>query len=225
MSIPTGLPVESYEKILNDPDIKAWFSQNIDLSIAHPKLKPLPVGLDLHTGDNGKLIRPATKANTFSRALEDSLPQSSRKNRIWSDVHFKSYPNLHQDIRGQLKRAIDSGLLHETLDAPKQRLSQREVWKRYGSYRFVMSLPGHAIEAHRTWEALALGAIVITISTSLDRLLEPFRVVFLDKGNGPWWSDLNDSRYLSEIGKIASKKERLDLSWGYWKKIVREPLT
>jgi hypothetical protein len=48
--------------------------------------------------------------------------------------------------------------------------SRREVWAATGNYGFVVSPVGHGLDAHRTWEALAMGAIVLTESSPLDAL-------------------------------------------------------
>lgn len=46
-----------------------------------------------------------------------------------------------------------------------------------GNSRFVVSPPGNGIDCHRTWEALALGAIPIVQNSSLWGLYEDERIL------------------------------------------------
>ena len=43
------IPKELIDKFLEDPRILAWYSQNLMLPKKHPKLRPIPIGLDYHT--------------------------------------------------------------------------------------------------------------------------------------------------------------------------------
>ena len=224
ISVPGELPGEVVSSILGDKNLKAWFTQNYDGSLRHAKLRPIPCGLDLHTRQGGRSIRPSRKASWLNSAIREKKSFSDRVDRIWSDVHFKSNPGRHGNPRGAIQAPIFSGQLSDTVDAPSRRLSHQEVWACYGSYRFVLSLPGAGLEAHRTWEALALGAIVITVHTSLDPLLNPYKVIFIDQSERDWWEKLGDRTWLTTAGKVAAESKELDLSWDFWEKIVRQPL-
>jgi len=224
MSVPGELPEEVVSSILEDKNLKAWFTQNYDGSLRHAKLKSIPCGLDLHTGQGGRSIRPSRKASWFNSAIRAKKSVPDRVDRIWSDVHFKSNPGRHGDPRGDIQTPIVSGQLSGTVDAPSRRLSHQEIWACYGSYRFVLSLPGAAVEAHRTWEALALGAIVITVHTSLDSLLSPYKVIFIDQSEKEWWRRLGDRGWLSAAATKVENHDSLDLRWEYWSKKVRAAL-
>jgi tRNA U38,U39,U40 pseudouridine synthase TruA len=45
-----------------------------------------------------------------------------------------------------------------------EELHRSELWRRHGGFAFVISPPGHGLDCHRTWEALALGCIPITLA-------------------------------------------------------------
>ena len=51
---------------------------------------------------------------------------------------------------------------HVTIES--EELNRSELWRRHGNYSFVISPPGHGLDCHRTWEALALGCIPITLA-------------------------------------------------------------
>ena len=232
-SIPSGLPGGVAESILKDPNIVAWYSQNLDDSFVSGKLKAVPIGLDLHTMPGSKFTRPEVKAEHFQKALRRAKPLAGRTKRIWSDVHLE--PNLGNlvgiargtltEARDELREAFESNKLLDFLDQPEQRLPETEIWSKYGSYAFVVSLPGHGLDCHRTWEALALGSIVITIHSPLDELLRPYRVVFLPRQDNHWWLPLGDQDWLENAFQTGKEGRSVDLSFYYWSSMVRAQLT
>jgi len=58
----------------------------------------------------------------------------------------------------------------------KSRLPRAEMWRQRGQYAAVASPHGGGLDCHRTWEALALGHLVVVPSSSLDPLFEGLRV-------------------------------------------------
>ena len=229
LNVPSDLPAETVTKILCDPLIKAWFTQNLDAPGFHSKLKPIPIGLDLHT-PIGRWGNPRGKEKMFRRAIQKSKELCDRTFRIWSDVHLESdlgqmldeFPKEHGKpgavlfkSRLELRDAINSGHLKSIVDAPEHRLPLAEIWDHYGKYFFVFSLPGHGLDCHRTWEALALGATVITIHSPLDVLLKPYRVVFLDRceSNQEWWQPLLSKEWIEQAARKVQSRGIPDLSW------------
>jgi hypothetical protein len=225
MSVPSDLPYGVAENILGDPNIVAWHTQNYDRSIRHPKLHPLPTGLGLHAGVTNRLFGIHHVANVFRREASAITPSSQRILRVWSDVHLKTHPNHFGDSRATIHEAINTGALSATVDFPACRLPQHQIWRCYRDYAFVLSLPGHGWDCYRTWEALALGAVVITIHSPLDRLLTPYRVVFLDSSRTNWWKPISDMTWLSKEFHRVKDKPIVDLSWQYWARHIRDTLT
>ena len=231
-SIPSGLPDVVVDKILQDPNIVCWYTQNLDNSRSSPKLRSIPIGIDLHT----RIKKPADSVNkkaiAFCRAVNNVKTNTRRKYKIWSDVHLE--PNLGglkgvprgilTFTRDELREGIKSGALDHQVDYPADRLTQTEVWEKYGSYHFVISLPGHGLDCHRTWEALAMGAIVITINSPIDELLKPYRVVFIERKDSNWWSCLGDAEWLHQANSTGSEGKQLELSWDYWRAVINRQL-
>ena len=223
MSVPADLPVGVAEKILGDPNIVAWYTQNYDTTFQHPKLFPLPVGLGLHAVVMSRFTGGRGQARRFIKAQQSALPQKMRIKRIWSDVHFR----IHQHngaTRAPFADAIKGGHLKEIVDTPPCRLTQAQIWEKYGSYAFVMALPGHGWDCYRTWEALGLGAIVITVHSPINLLIKDYRVVFLDSKENNWWLKLQDQGWLNQVWQEASSKPIVDLRWESWRKMVRAHL-
>ena len=231
-SVPSGLPDDVVEKILDDPNIVCWYTQNLDIPLPHPKLKSIPIGIDLHTRAENPASSVINKAIAFRRAVNNAKANVNKKYKIWSDVHLE--PNLGglegiprgilTFTRDELREGIKSGILDNQVDYPIGRLTQTEVWERYGLYRFVISLPGHGLDCHRTWEALAMGAIVITINSPIDELLKPYRVVFIERKDPNWWNSLGNSEWLHKANVRGSKGKQLELSWDHWRTVIRRQL-
>ena len=224
MSVPAHLPPGVAEEILEDQHVAAWFTQHYDGTINHPKLFPIPVGLGLHAGSIGRITGVHGQARRFQLARSASLSPSKRIMKIWSDVHFRIHPAHNGNPRGPLREAINRGDLKDFVDTPEKRLSQTEIWRRYGRYAFVISLPGHGWESYRTWEALALGAVVITIHSPLDNILKPYRVVFLEESNTRYWNQLRDPQWIKTAWERAMNKPIVNLSWEPWVTMVRSKL-
>ena len=231
-TIPDGLPGDVVQKIVNDTNIKVWYSQNLVTPSPHPKLRSLPIGIDLHT-PIGKFSRTKAKAELFRSAIKSSLMEKDRVPRVWSDVHLE--PDLGDlvgeprglltETRDELRDGINTGALAGIVDSPTSRLSLQSVWRKYGTYEFVISLPGHGLDCHRTWEALALGATVITIHSPLDELLRPYRVVFIERKTKYWWEVMMNSDWLGHARRVGNCGDSFDIRMDSWVTMLHKELS
>ena len=86
------------------------------------------------------------------------------------------------------------------------------MWRRRGEFAFVLSPPGNGLDCHRTWEALALGHIVLVPSSSLDRLYSELPVILLHR-----WDEItpeNLGNWLSLYKHRPGTAEKLTSA--YW---------
>ncbi|MEW5804411.1 MAG: hypothetical protein AB1847_20130 [bacterium] len=85
-------------------------------------------------------------------------------------------------------------------------MSQTAIWRRYAEYPFVVSAAGNGLDCHRTWELLYLGTIVITKTSSLDRLFDGLPVVIVED-----WNEAGDkrnlSKWLQQYGRLTDQKD------------------
>jgi hypothetical protein len=170
-TVPTELRPETVAKLLASPWLMAWYTQNCEV-FDHPVIKPFPIGLSLH---NRRLWGSPRKSADELRALTMSArPAVERPLQIYSDIGV----SLASEDR-RTAAALLKGAAH--VRSQTRRISQSETWRRYAASRFVLSLKGNGIDAHRTWEALYLGAIVITLRSTLDPLYDGLPVVLLDR--------------------------------------------
>ena len=182
VNVPSELRPETVTALLNSPYLAAWRSQNYD-GAPHPKLGPFPVGLDLHTPrlDGG----PEALAALLQKTRRERPPIGMQPLRVFSDVNF----NLNSEDRhlavSQLRDA-------PCVDFLGSRVSPEEIWRRYASSPFVLSVMGNGRDCHRTWDSLYLGSIVITKHSALDPLFSGLPVALVDD-----WDEVRDESRLA----------------------------
>jgi hypothetical protein len=207
--------------LLAHPNVICWFAQNCNAPSPDGRLRPLPIGIDFHTLSErarwGQTVAtPAQQErelNLIARALR---PLEERVPDVYVD--FAWTRALHGGRRDIVRRL--SANLRVFLQGGK--LSRAGMWQERGRYAFVVSPRGNGLDCHRTWEALALGHIVLVPRSPLDPLFDGLAVVSLED-----WSEItsaNLSRWLASHGPLArsSLDQRSDaLTSQSWIEIMR----
>jgi hypothetical protein len=175
-SVPSDLNPTTVQQLLASPLLSKWMTQNYDGTCTDARVVPFPIGFDLHTFNGAvELVRIYPSRYT----LPHTIP------KLWSDVHLKNYPNRFNDPRKAWKDFYEEheSTLTEYVGYTKTRITRQEAWDKYKTYYMVLSLPGNGLDCHRTWEALYLGATVVTILPSpnplFEQLLSKYRVLIL----------------------------------------------
>lgn len=166
-SVPGDLRPDTVAALLASPHLAAWYTQNHDGG-AEGRIRPFPIGLDLHTPR--PLMSPRRLLDTLRRIAGARQPAASQAPRILCDFGVAAWT----PARGLAVKAL-SPLPHAVV--LRRRLGQAAIWRRYADHPFVLSLPGNGLDCHRTWEALLLGSIVVTTISSLDPLFDGLAVV------------------------------------------------
>ncbi len=136
-------------KMLDDPQLVAWYGQNADA--VHAKFHSLPIGFPNRMWKHGNVD-----------ALMDAVLQliSHRERPILLYVNFGTQSNAN---RQGIKDAISRwNLPHEVVIASEA--SHEQYLKDLRRSRFVLSPAGNGVDCHRTWEALLMGAVPIVPS-------------------------------------------------------------
>jgi hypothetical protein len=130
-----------------DDTIAHFFAQ--DLIIDHPRITPIPIGLE-----NLKFY--IAGVIPFFRKLQRHIAKHPpmRKNRIFFNFSISTNP----PERGPAKEYF---LKHPLMDTAVRFMTPRRHSRILSTYKFVASPPGHAIESCRTWEAMYLKTIPI----------------------------------------------------------------
>ena len=175
-----------FERFIQSEKVIHWYAQ--DLSLSHPKISPIPVGLDYHTLTErqhywGPMKSPLDQEKDLLSVRDQSEPFWNRKIKCYSNFHF----NFHVDRHGNDRQQAVDQIPPDCIFYEPEEVSRLESWKRQSEYAFVVSPHGNGLDCHRTWEALILGCIVVVKESSLDPLYTDLPVLILKS-----WSDLNN---------------------------------
>lgn len=191
-SVPGDVSEEAVTAILEHPLVLAWYTQNWD-GTAHPKLKPFPIGLDLHSRRINFLPKGYPVELCLRAIARTARPLLQRRRAIFCDFHHTAR-EVHNGERYRFREILQDC---PHVDFLHQRVPQLELWRRYAGYVFVASTHGNGLDCHRTWEALLLGCIVVTKRSSLDPLYRGLPVVIVED-----WAECKDpanlERWLQE---------------------------
>ncbi|MGH9512031.1 MAG: hypothetical protein ACRD2U_07825 [Terriglobales bacterium] len=219
--VPSELPAEA-RAILKSPQIVHWFTQNYDGTMPSERISRIPIGIDFHVqaeqsawGESRST--PAEQENQL-QTIAASLPNPRKRiPKVYVDfawqrsLGLRNYRRFHP-LRGTSfhetrRKTVKQVKGNANIFLQAGPLPRSEMWRKRGEYAFVLSPHGMGLDCHRTWEALALGHVVLAPSSSLDPLFAGLAVIPLSN-----WSDItteNLQRWLSvetlDAGKLTSK--------------------
>lgn len=194
-SVPSEVRAATVATICASANVTRWYSQNYDDDgHAHPKLRPYPIGLDLHTLRSPHLDTPAKIYAAMRAALAAAPPKELK---IYCDVKARGTDRFggHRSLVVELLNAAPHGFVQDA------RVSVEVAWREYARHQFVVCPPGNGRDTHRVWEVLALGSIPIVVSSRLDALYTDLPIVILDD-----WMDMCDPSRLDEWKAQADAK-------------------
>lgn len=212
--------------ILESPKVIRWWAQNCDGSVPRAKVSPVPIGIDFHTLSErpfwGESTSTPLEQELTLKSIRDRLPPiQDRIPRVYLDFAWQmDYES--RDLPGakclDRRPQIITKLLNNKLCFLQKRLPRSKMWKKRGEYMFVLSPHGHGLDCHRTWEALALGHIVVTTSSSLDPLYEGMPVITVDSYDAITEDNLRAWQERFACGSNDHPK----LTSRYWAELMRE---
>ena len=193
--VPSELRAEA-ETILNSPNVLHWFTQNYDGSADTEKISPVPIGIDFHLLSERPIwgetcASPGQQEQALKSIARGLAPVASRTPKVYVDFawqqrlgifDYRTYHPLQGTRLRQSRRWLTKRLrANEAVHCQDGPMPRSEMWRRRGEFAFVLSPPGNGLDCHRTWEALALGHIVLVPSSSLDRLYSELPVILLHR--------------------------------------------
>ena len=188
-----------FEAYLDDPKILAWFGQNVE-NYRHPKLHPLPIGLENRCWSNGNpraIDKKRRLLHTFAkmRLLYNNFTIGTRpteRGRVYEIFKDKAF--CHQATR-------------KPFDAYLADLAES---------KFVLSPRGNGLDCHRTWESLYMGAIPIVKSSASDSLFEGLPVLIIAD-----WNEVTEELLQKRYEEIRQKPVQVEkLTLDYWLKQI-----
>src|SRR5438046_10522972 len=195
--------------------------------MAPEKISPLPIGIDFHMQSEGPFwgesASPPKQQERTLRSIHGNLPPlRNRIQKVYVDFAWQEgfgvrdyrryHPLTGTKFHESRRQVVKTMLKNDIAFCQRELLCRNEMWRRRGEYAFVLSPHGTGLDCHRTWEALALGHIVLVPSSSLDSLFDGLPVIPLKN-----WSDITPEsldKWLSLYPHGASDAERLTSR--YW---------
>jgi hypothetical protein len=197
-----------YKGLVDSPQLLAWYGQNMINPI--PKCIQMPIGLDYHT----------LWANPMHKWGSPGAPKEQEailKGITLGERLCKIYVNFGALDKYGDRRSALSTIPPELMTLQLKPVPRTLVWKFTARHAFVLSPFGNGLDCHRTWEALALGAIPIVRGRHFAPMFEGLPVLMVDS-----WSDVTSELLQKSMNLRATKPEKLTLA--YWVHSIRSHL-
>lgn len=219
--VPSEVMAEA-RQILGSGKLLHWYAQNYDGSWGNDMISGIPIGIDFHMLCErpiwGESVASAWEQEQLVHSIRKGLPPAERRickvyvdfawQRGFSLTHYRTYhPLKGATITEHRWRTAKRVRKSDAVVCQGSPLSRSEMWRKRGEYAFVLSPHGMGLDCHRTWEALALGHIVLVPSSALDGLYSGLPVIPLNS-----WSEItaeNLEKWLSLYGATAGLHEKL----------------
>ena len=166
-----------FNNLLNNTQLIHWFCQN--MTVKHPKITQMPIGLDYHTLTVNPLWGPLSSCQEQEKNLmflnKKSVPFWNRNVHCYANFHFTMNTKLGYDRKDAFQNINKDLIYYE--NTPVTRLT---TWNRQLKFAFVICPHGGGLDCHRNWEALCLGCIPIVKTSAIDSLYKDLPVLIVD---------------------------------------------
>lgn len=185
----------------------AWWAQNLD--IRHPKAFWLPLGMDFHTMYRSEVFwgpraDPLAQNDVIHERAEQALPFQDRQFTILAQFNL-SHPERAEALRVLKGNAVPLIQLPKTPRA--------DTLSAYGKCQFVLSPHGNGYDSHRTYEALALGCMVILKRNAIsDHLTRHFSNIIVVED----YTQV-DRDFLEQAARAYEPHQQESLFLSYWR--------
>jgi hypothetical protein len=209
---------EIFETFISNPFLLHWFSQN--MTIDHPKITRMPIGMDYHTMESKDVWGPITIASTqeflLNSVRKNSVPFYQRFIKCYSNFHFQMNTKYGQDRKDAVRQIPSELVYYEAQTVPRLK-----SWNTQKEYAFIISPHGGGYDCHRLWEALILGCIPIVKTSPIDKLYQDLPVLIVQS-----WSDVTMDLLTKIIEEFKIKYSNGEfkyekLSLQYWINRIR----
>ena len=186
-----GLGHDRLRAFLGAPQLRAWFTQNLDAARSpnkrrghskcadglmkswpkydadldpdlRAKLHFIPIGIKILTGRTGD---DCAAKRTLDALSMHRTPFAQRSPRILVALGAAG-PN--RDRRAEVRQALSGH--PDVAHVVEGHLDQNEFYRQFTQFQFVAAPGSHGQDTYRFWEAVALGAVPVTLRGPLDGL-------------------------------------------------------
>jgi len=177
--IPSSLCPKLVHSILSHSKLVHLYAQNFDSETNHhEKLRPIPIGFDLHSRNNLSIQQAWNLLNSVH-----CEPKKKKVQKVFCDSHLSvTHPSrltMHDDLKNIQAKNSD------IVEFLTTRCSYSEILHLYAQYQFVACPRGNGHSSHRLYETLWVGSYPVTLHGPLDPLFQNLPVVHLNS-----WSEI-----------------------------------
>jgi len=190
--------------MLGSSQLWRWWA--VDNEMAHPKLDSIPIGVSDNLEPPGKVRMPESvvfHAN-LTRYLETLRAAQAQPKQQWLMMQMSDTHPERRRVRHAFRGWRGEGAVQLTPDT-QRKLTARQFLLEMGRHRFVLSPRGNGVDAHRTWEALLVGAIPVVRHTALHPLYERLPVLVVAD-----WPDVTPQLLREFYANYTRRRELYD---------------
>ena len=207
---------EEFIRFIESDKIIHWYSQNCIGK--HTKLTQIPIGMDYHTmsvrdHEWGPKTSPLDQESILFSIKRSAKPLHHRIVKAYANFHFSMNTKYAYDRIDAINKIPKSCVFYEP-----EKVARINTWKTQSEYAFVISPHGNGLDCHRTWEAIALGAIPIIKTSPLDPLFEGLPVWIVKD-----WNQVNEHSMLKKMKEFKDRFNETNLEkmqLKYWLKKI-----
>ncbi|HEY5236275.1 MAG TPA: hypothetical protein VIJ14_08870 [Rhabdochlamydiaceae bacterium] len=194
----------SFARYLDDEKILGWFGQNAE-EVVHPKLHPIPIGLENRYNKNGN--------PDIVRQCMENFKNSEKQHLVYMNFTIQTAPTE----RTKVYRIFET--------KPYCKVAPPKPYTQYlqdlAETQFTLSPRGNGLDCHRTWESLYLGAIPIMRTSASDAMYDGLPVLIIQN-----WNAVTKEFLEEKYREIQNKKYVLEkLYIDYWLQRIEDART
>jgi len=194
-----GDEVIDLERItLADDKVIKWYGINV--TVNHPKVIPLPIGIE------NKHFYVCGITSIFDKVI-------AKKYRKISRIFYGFTVSTNTFEREPALKALTK---HNLAVTSKTWLNFKKYLNHSATYQFVASPPGSSIEGHRTWETLYIGSIPIVKESITIDYFQKLGVPLLSIKSWDEIKDITEKQLGNRFIAITEEFDRSTIFMDYW---------